>query len=198
MINMQIIKDRIRESIEVKNKILENQSIIGQIEEAAKYIIGCFSAGGKVLLCGNGGSASDAMHIAGEFVGRFQRERKALPAIALNGDVTSMTSIANDYGYENVFQRCVEGFMRHGDVLIGISTSGNSVNVYNALNRAKMMGEKTIALLGKDGGKIKTVADIPIIVPSNVTARIQESHIMIGHIICELVENECADISKEE
>lgn len=195
---MQIIKDRIRESIEVKNKILENQSIIGQIEEAAKYIIGCFSAGGKVLLCGNGGSASDAMHIAGEFVGRFQRERKALPAIALNGDVTSMTSIANDYGYENVFQRCVEGFMRHGDVLIGISTSGNSVNVYNALNRAKMMGEKTIALLGKDGGKIKTVADIPIIVPSNVTARIQESHIMIGHIICELVENECADISKEE
>ena len=198
MINMQIIKDRIRESIEVKNKILENQSIIGQIEEAAKYIIGCFSAGGKVLLCGNGGSASDAMHIAGEFGGRFQRERKALPAIALNGDVTSMTSIANDYGYENVFQRCVEGFMRHGDVLIGISTSGNSVNVYNALNRAKMMGEKTIALLGKDGGKIKTVADIPIIVPSNVTARIQESHIMIGHIICELVENECADISKEE
>ncbi len=186
---MQIIKNRIRESIEVKNRILEDQDIIDQIENAANIVIRCLSNGGKILLCGNGGSASDAMHIAGEFVGRFQQDRNALPAIALNGDVTSMTSISNDYGYENVFKRCVEGFMRQGDVLIGISTSGNSENVYKALCSAKEMGEKTIALLGKDGGKIKSIADNSIVVPSYTTARIQEAHIMIGHIICELAEN---------
>ena len=189
MKSMQRIKARIKESIEVKQSILEEQSILKLIEEASAAVIKCLASHGKVLLCGNGGSASDAMHIAGELVGRFQQERKSLPAIALNGDVTSITSVANDYGYERVFERFVEGFMNPGDVLIGISTSGNSENVYRALCRAKEMGETTIALLGKGGGKIKEVADISIIVPSDNTARIQEAHIMIGHIICELAED---------
>ena len=145
--------------------------------------------GGKVLLCGNGGSASDALHIAGELIGRFQRERQGLPAIALNADVASMTAIANDYGYDRIFERGVEGLLNKGDTLIGISTSGNSENVYLAVKKAKEKGGKTIALLGKDGGKINDIADISIVVPSDCTARIQESHIMIGHIICELVED---------
>ncbi len=186
---MDVIKERIKDSIDVKTKILNDTQLIDLIESAANAVIKCLSFHGKVLLCGNGGSASDAMHIAGEFVGRFQQERKSLPAIALNGDVTSMTSVANDYGYERVFERFVEGFMNPGDVLIGISTSGNSENVYRALCRAKEMGEQTIALLGKGGGRIKDVADISITVPSDNTARIQEAHIMIGHIICELVED---------
>ena len=186
---MQRIKERIKESIDVKQLILEDQSILKLIEDTSKAVIACLASDGKVLLCGNGGSASDAMHIAGELVGRFQQERNSLPAIALNGDVTSMTSVANDYGYERVFERFVEGFMRSGDVLIGISTSGNSENVYRALCKAKEMGETTIAFLGKGGGKIKDAADISIIVPSDNTARIQEAHIMIGHIICELVED---------
>ncbi len=185
---MQKIKDRIKESIEVKERILGDPELTGRIEEAAEAVIRCLSNGGKVLLCGNGGSASDAMHIAGELVGRFQRERSSLPAIALNGDVTSMTSVANDYGYDRVFERFVEGFMNPGDVLIGISTSGNSENVYRALIKAKEMGETTIALLGRGGGKIKDIPDISVVVPSDNTARVQESHIMIGHIICELAE----------
>ncbi len=186
---MQLIRDRIKESIDVKTNIMNDPDFIKLIEEAALAVIKSLSKEGKILLCGNGGSASDAMHIAGELVGRFQHERKSLPAIALNGDVTSMTSVANDYGYNKVFERFVEGFMNSEDVLIGISTSGNSENVYRALSKAKEMGQKTIAFLGRDGGKIKDVADIPIIVPSDCTARIQESHIMIGHIICELVED---------
>lgn len=185
---MEMIKDRIKESIDVKTKILNDLGLINQIEEASLAVIKCLSEGGKVLLCGNGGSASDAMHIAGELVGRFQQERSSLPAIALNGDVTSMTSIANDYGYESVFERLVEGFISPGDILIGISTSGNSENVYRAISKAKEMGETTIALLGRGGGKIKDVAGIPIIVPCDNTARVQESHILIGHIICELAE----------
>ena len=189
MKSMQRINDRIKDSIEVKQKILEDHSILKLIDEASNAVIACLASHGKVLLCGNGGSASDAMHIAGELVGRFQQERKSLPAIALNGDVTSITSVANDYGYERVFERFVEGFMNPGDVLIGISTSGNSENVYRALCRAKEMGEQTIALLGKGGGRIKDVADISIIIPSDNTARIQEAHIMIGHIICELAED---------
>ncbi len=185
---MQLIRERINDSIEVKTKILEDEHLLGLIEQASDEVIKSLASGGKVLLCGNGGSASDAMHIAGELVGRFQQERNSLPAIALNGDVTSMTSVANDYGYDRVFERFVEGFMNPGDVLIGISTSGNSENVYRALAKAKERGDVTIALLGRGGGKIKDVASIPIIVPCDNTARVQESHIMIGHIICELAE----------
>lgn len=185
---MGIIEERIDESIKTKQKILQDKELLTNIQRAADLVIDSILKGGKVLLCGNGGSSSDALHIAGELVGRFQRERKAVPAIALNADMAAVTSIANDYGYDNVFSRIVEGYMEEKDILIGISTSGNSVNVYNALHKAKEIGGKTIAFLGRDGGKIKDIADVSIIVPSEVTARIQEAHIMIGHIICELVE----------
>ena len=189
---MDLVRSRIEESIAVKQKILASDDILNQIKEISDVINESLSKGGKVLLCGNGGSASDAMHIAGELVGRFQMERKGVPAIALNGDVTSVTSISNDYGYENVFARMADALMAEKDVLSGISTSGTSHNVYNAILKAKEIGGKTVALLGKDGGTIKDVADIPLIVPSDCTARIQESHIMIGHIICEVVEKENA------
>lgn len=185
---MEIIKERIKESIDVKTKILNDEGLLKQIESAGEVLKDCIKGSGKVLLCGNGGSATDSIHIAGELVGRFQKERKSMPAIALPSDVASLTSIANDYSYDNLFAREVEGFMTKEDVLIGISTSGNSENVFRAIMKAKDIGGKTIALLGKDGGKIKTIADIPIVVPSHVTARIQESHIMIGHILCEIVE----------
>ncbi len=186
---MSLIEERIRESIETKYLLLRSMEMIRTIENASETVCDSLKNGGKVLLCGNGGSASDALHIAGELVGIFQKERSALPAIALNADIAALTAIANDYGYERVFERQVEGLMKEGDCLIGISTSGNSENVYLAIRKAKEMGGKTVAFLGKDGGKIKDIADISIIVPSDCTARIQESHIMIGHIICELIEN---------
>ncbi len=190
---MGLIEERIKESISTKEAVLQSPELLKLVEGAANEICFCLKNGGKVLLCGNGGSSSDASHIAGELVGRFQRERKALPAIALNGDIATMTAVANDYGYEKVFERGVEGLMTKQDVLIGISTSGNSENVYLAVVKAKEIGGKTIALLGKDGGKIKNEADISIIVPSDCTARIQESHIMIGHILCELAEDAYAN-----
>lgn len=186
---MSLIEERIKESIETKNSLLRSPELIRAIERASTVVCDALKAGGKVLLCGNGGSASDALHIAGELVGRFQKERGALSAIALNADVVTLTAIANDYGYERVFERVVEGMMRENDCLIGISTSGNSENVYRAIRKAQKISGKTIAFLGKDGGKIKNVADISIVVPNDCTARIQESHIMIGHIICELAED---------
>ncbi len=185
---MEIIKERIKESIEVKQKILSDEKLLEQIYSAGEVMKKCLQGSGKILLCGNGGSATDSIHIAGELVGRFQKDRKSMPAIALPADVASLTSIANDYSYDNLFAREVEGFLTDKDVLIGISTSGNSENVYRAVLKAKDIGGKTIALLGRDGGKIKDVVDIPIVVPSEVTARVQESHIMIGHILCEIVE----------
>lgn len=185
---MELIENRIRDSIETKQKVLNNKKILDTIQRASDLIVESYNKDGKVFLCGNGGSASDALHIAGELLGRFQKERRAIPAIALNADVASMTAIANDYGYERIFARAVEGYMTRADILIGISTSGNSENVYQAFLKAGEIGSKTIALLGKEGGKIKDIVDVAIIVPSNVTARIQESHIMIGHIICELIE----------
>lgn len=186
---MGLIEDRIRESIGAKQKILHDKRMVGLIQEAADLVAGTLADGGKILLCGNGGSASDALHIAGELVGRFQRERRPVPAIALNADVASMTAIANDYGFEKIFQRAVEGYMSAADTLVGISTSGNSENVCQALLKAKEIGGKTVALLGRDGGRAKNIADVAVIVPDNVTARVQEAHIMIGHIICELVED---------
>lgn len=182
------VRARINESIETKKRIFEDENLINNIEDAALLVKETLKNGGKVLLCGNGGSASDALHIAGELVGRFQKERKPLPAIALPGDAVAMTALSNDYSYEDAFARQTEGFLTRGDVLIGISTSGNSENVYRAIVKAKEIGGKTVALLGKGGGKIKDAADISIVIPSDNTARIQESHIMIGHIICEIVE----------
>ena len=192
-----LIEDRIKESIAVKQKILQDQDIINTIEKVTRIIIDAFENNGKVLLCGNGGSASDSLHIASELTGRFQREKKSLPAISLNANVSELTSIANDYGYDTVFARAVEGLMRPEDVLIGISTSGDSENVCQAIMRAKDIGGITIAFLGKTGGRIIEQADYSIIVPSDCTARIQESHIMIGHIICEIIEEQCVSDMKQ-
>lgn len=183
-----IIIQTIKQGIDLKSQLLSNEAFIGKVELISNVIIECYKNGGKVILCGNGGSASDALHIAGELVGRFKLERNSLPAIALNADVATLTAIANDYGYEFVFSRQVEGFMLEKDVLIGISTSGNSQNILNALKVGNEKGGKTIALLGKDGGEIKNIADFSIVIPSQDTARIQECHIMVGHILCELVE----------
>jgi D-sedoheptulose 7-phosphate isomerase len=187
---IKIIKDRLTDSIATKYKILNDEKLCKTIQITCEAIIETYKNGGKVILCGNGGSASDALHIAGELVGRFNLERKSLSAIVLNADVATMTAIANDYGYDEVFSRQIEGHMTNNDILIGFSTSGNSENVYKAIIKAKEIGGKTIGMLGNNGGKIKNIVDIPIIIPSDVTARIQECHITIGHIICEIVEKE--------
>ena len=183
-----IVCKRIKESVEVKQKILADSYLVEKICSAGLIVRETISNGNKIMLCGNGGSASDSIHIAAEFVGRFQKERKSIPAIALNADMAAVTSIANDYGYEHIFERSVEGYGKNGDVLIGISTSGNSNNVLLAIRKAKSLGIKTVSFTGKDGGIISRESDLSIVVPSDCTARIQESHIMIGHIICELAE----------
>lgn len=184
----EIIKQRFLDSIAVKEEIIRSDAMVEHIALAAKAIADAIAKGGTLLLCGNGGSASDAQHIAGELVGRFERERRGWPAIALSCDGAVMSSIMNDYGSDYVFERQTEALSRPGDVLLGISTSGNSENVYRAILRAKELGAFTIGLLGKSGGKIMSACDLSIVVPGRSTARIQESHITIGHIICELVE----------
>lgn len=186
----EIIRDRIQQSINTKESILNDAKMIEDILALANEMTNTIVSGGKILICGNGGSASDSLHMAGEIVGRFQMERKGLPAIALNADVATMTAIANDYSYDAVFERAVEAYLKPNDLLIGISTSGNSTNVYQAIMKAKEMGGKTAALLGRDGGKIGKVTDYPVVVRESVTARIQECHIMIIHIVCELLETE--------
>lgn len=188
MDNINIIRERIGDSIKVKESLLTNDQLLETVSNLADEIVACISHGGKLVICGNGGSASDALHFAGEIVGRFQKERKAWPAVVLNADVATMTAIANDYGYDEVFARQVEGHVKPEDVFIGISTSGNSENVYRAMLKAKEIGAKTACLVGKDGGKIGRESDYAIIVPCNVTARVQESHIIIIHILCELAE----------
>lgn len=187
---MGLIAERIEESIEVKRKILNDSDLLNRIQMAADMLKTTLCTGGKLLFCGNGGSASDALHMASEFIGRFQKERMPLPAISLNADVAVLTSIANDYGYDQVFSKAVAGLMKPEDVLVGISTSGISENVYQAIQEANRLGGKTIALLGRNGGKIDEIANVSIIVPSECTARIQEAHIMIGHILCESVEEQ--------
>lgn len=186
----EIIKQRINDSIQVKTDLLSNEDLLNNLKSLTEKLISCIESGKKIVLCGNGGSASDALHFAGEIVGRFQKERHAWPAVVLNADVATMTAIANDYGYDDVFARQAEGHVQEGDIFIGISTSGNSENVLRAINVAKGKGAITAALLGKDGGKIGKLVDYPLIVSCNTTARVQESHIMMIHIICELVEKE--------
>lgn len=182
------IIDQIRQSIEPKKLMLENEEFIEKIRLVSDKIIEVYKNGKKVLICGNGGSAADAQHIVGEFVSKFRLDRKALPAIALNTNTSILTSIGNDYDYGFIFERQLEAFGQKGDILIGISTSGNSENITRVFKKAKELGVISVGLLGKDGGKNKKYCDISIIVPSNDTPRIQESHIMIGHIICDIVE----------
>jgi D-sedoheptulose 7-phosphate isomerase len=182
------IKTELKESIEVKNQVIKK--IVPQIEQAAKWIIEALKKGNKVLLFGNGGSAADAQHIAAELVGRYRKDRDAMSAIALTTNTSILTSLSNDYGFETIFAKQMEGLAKFGDIAFGISTSGNSRNVLEGLEKAKGMGCKTIGLLGCDGGRIADVVDLSIVVPSRSTPRIQECHITIGHILCSLIEQE--------
>lgn len=182
------IIDIINDSIHIKEQILHTQ--IDNIIKAAKLILSSLKSGGKILLFGNGGSAADAQHIAAEFVGRFQRDRRALPAIALNTNTSIMTALSNDYGYDVVFSRQIEALAKSGDVAIGISTSGKAKSVLLAIKKAKEIGAETICLSGGSGGELAKAADLALLIPSTVTARIQEAHITIGHIICQLIEEE--------
>lgn len=176
----------IRESIQVKEQLLE--SLVPEIIQAAEEIANSIDAGGKLILFGNGGSASDAQHIAAELVGRFEQERRPFPAIALTTNTSNLTAIGNDYGYNKIFSRQVEALADFDDVVIGISTSGNSPNVIDAIRSANVKGLKTIGFTGEKGGDLASECSICLKVPSTNTARIQESHIMIGHILCLLVE----------
>lgn len=179
----EIVKQGLKESAELKLKLEAKK-----IAQAAEWIISVYQNNGQVLICGNGGSAADAQHIAAELVGRFKKERKPLPAIALTTDTSILTAIGNDYGFDQIFSRQVQALARAGDIVIGLSTSGNSPNVLLALSKAKELGAKTIGLAGRDGGRLAQEADLCLVVPSDNTPRIQESHITIGHIICQLVE----------
>ena len=165
------------------------RTMIPQIEMASKLVIETLKNGNKVLLCGNGGSAADAQHIAAELTGRYKVERKGLAGVALTTDTSALTAIGNDYGYDRIFDRQVEALVREGDLLIGISTSGNSLNILSALLLAKEMGASTLGLSGKGGGKLNYACDINLIVPSDDTPRIQEVHILIGHIISQAVDD---------
>lgn len=188
MSNQKHIEHLIKESIQIKKKLL-NCDTTAVIEHSAEKIIAAMKLGKKVLLCGNGGSAADSQHIAAEFVSRFNFDRPALPAIALTTDSSALTAIGNDYGFERLFERQVQALGASGDVFIGISTSGNSVNIENAAIAATEKGMTTIGL-GGDGGQIWQHFNYVLRAPSNITARIQECHILFGHILCELVETE--------
>jgi D-sedoheptulose 7-phosphate isomerase len=181
----ELIQSRIQRSIEVKVKIMDNVAIIG---ETAKLIIDAYRNGKKVILFGNGGSAADAQHIAAELVGKYYMDRRPLPAEALTVNTSSLTAIGNDYAFERIFARQVEALGNPGDVAIGISTSGNSPNVIEAIRAAKKKGMITIGLTGAEGGRLRNEVDYCICVPSKDTPRIQEAHILIGHIWCELIE----------
>jgi D-sedoheptulose 7-phosphate isomerase len=184
---MRIIES-IKQSIEVKQSILSNSVLISEIRKVSVACISAYSRGNKVLLCGNGGSAADAQHIAAELSGRFYYDRPPLPAEALHVNTSFLTAVANDYSFDDLYSRAVKGTGKKGDVLIGISTSGNSENVLRALKTAREMGIQTVGLTGESGGKMAGHCDILIAIPSTDTPRIQEAHILIGHILCELVE----------
>lgn len=181
---------RLRESAALKEQLAGNPEIRDIVRNVSNEIIVAFRAGRKVLFCGNGGSAADAQHLAAEFSGRFYFDRQPLPAEALHVNTSYMTAVGNDYSFDEVYSRMVRGSGKDGDVLIGISTSGNSKNIMNAMSVANEIGMKTIAMTGLSGGTLKDVANICIRVPSEDTPRIQEAHITIGHIICEIVERE--------
>lgn len=185
---MTDIKEIIEKSIAVKVSLLNDSNLLTAIELCADKINDALKNGHKILFCGNGGSAADAQHLAAEFSGRFYQDRKALPAEALHVNTSYLTAVANDYSFDVVYSRLIDGIGNEGDILVGISTSGNSKNILNALEMANTKGMLTIAMTGESGGQIKNVSDILLNVPSNDTPRIQESHILIGHIICQLVE----------
>ena len=182
-----LVRDRVQGSIRVKQVLLSDAVFHELVTRAAMQIVKSLRGGGKVLFCGNGGSAADAQHLAAEFTGRYLKERRALPALALHTNTSSVTAIGNDYGFDLVFARQLEALGKEGDVMVGISTSGNSRNVIRAMEVAKAKSIYTIALTGP-GGKMKDLADCSICIPSDETPRIQECHILTGHIICEIAE----------
>jgi D-sedoheptulose 7-phosphate isomerase len=185
---MDNIKKLIQASIDVKKQVLENEVLIQTISSIVNVIVNAFQKGNRIYLCGNGGSAADAQHLAAEFSGRFYIDRKALPAEALHCNTSYLTAVANDYSYDVVYARLVEGICNPGDVLIGLSTSGNSVNIVKAFEQAKLKNVTTIGFTGTNGGQLKSISDHLINIPSTDTPRIQECHILVGHIICQLVE----------
>ena len=177
----------VQDHLQTVNKLLDQQA---EIEGFANLCRASLRQGGKILFMGNGGSAADAQHLAAEFVGRFVKERRGLPAIALTTDTSILTAVSNDYGYDKVFTRQVEALVRPGDLVVGLSTSGNSPNVVNALTRAQQLGAATVGLTGSGGGCMAALCDICIKVPSTITARIQEAHILIGHMACAAVDED--------
>lgn len=185
---MEKIKSIIQASIDTKQQILENEELIATISKVVNVIEHALKKGNRIYFCGNGGSAADAQHLAAEFSGRFYTDRKALPAEALHCNTSYITAVANDYSYDVVYSRLIDGIGQNGDVLIGLSTSGNSANIVKAFETAKGKGIVTVGFTGLSGGIMKSVSDYLINVPSSDTPRIQESHITIGHIICQLVE----------
>ncbi len=187
---LTMIQDRIQEAIGIKEEMLRDDELLDQIRMIATKCINAFRNGHKVLLCGNGGSAADAQHIAAELSGKYLKDRSPLDAEALHVNTSYLTAVANDYGFEHVFARLVEARGSEGDVMICLSTSGNSKNILNAIKKANGMGLKSVGLSGKSGGEMKNLCKITICVPSEEVPRIQETHILIGHIICEIIESE--------
>ncbi len=184
----QKIKNIIASSIAVKQEVLEDENLLATIDQIVMAVVNSFKSGFKVQFCGNGGSAADAQHLAAEFSGRFYKNRRALPSDALHCNSSYLTAVANDYSYDDIYARLVDGTMQKGDVLIGLSTSGNSGNIVKAFEIAREKGIITIGFTGASGGKLKALSDYLINIPSDTTPRIQESHILVGHIVCELVE----------
>ncbi len=182
------IRNIISESVAVKNKVLQDETLISTIEKITDAIVLALKNGNRIYFCGNGGSAADAQHLAAEFSGRFYADRDALPAEALHCNTSYLTAVANDYSYDVVYARLIKGIAHQGDVLIGLSTSGNSKNILHAFETARAKKLVTVGFTGASGGKLKELSDYLIDVPSNDTPRIQESHILIGHIICQFVE----------
>ena len=181
----------VHEELTEHQKVIQlvTEQLTEKIEKACDIIVNTIKNGNRVLLAGNGGSAADAQHIAAELSGRFSKERKPLPGIALTTDTSAITAIANDYGYDHVFSRQLEALAQPGDLFIGISTSGNSQSILNAFETAKKSGCLSLGLSGRDGGNMNDLCDLNVIIPSNITARIQEAHILIGHILCTAVDN---------
>jgi D-sedoheptulose 7-phosphate isomerase len=183
-----LLRDRIKTSIAVKQALLLDENYLGLVTQVALRMAQSLNSGGKVMFFGNGGSAADSQHLAAEFTGRYLKERRALPALALSVNTSSLTAIGNDYGFDLVFARQLEALGSPGDVAVGMSTSGNSPNVIRALEAAKSKSIYTVSLTGRSGGKLKNIADCTICIPSEETPRIQECHILTGHLICEIVE----------
>lgn len=186
--SLHIIKNIIQQNIDINKSIFSNKLILTEINLIIDEIVYSLSNGGKILFCGNGGSASDAQHLSAELTGRFYKDRNALASEALHCNTSYITAVANDYSYNEIYARLIKGIGKKEDILIGLTTSGNSTNIINAFKVAQSLGIRTIAFTGFGGGEIKLYSDRIIEVPSKITPRIQESHIMIGHIICEFVE----------